>query len=68
MWTCFPKKWLVIKLTVLFTGNPPLSPLEGLFISSPFEGRGGGGLIETGGGYLRGVLISLRKDDDISSP
>ena len=39
----------------LLTVNPLLSPPGGLFISSPFEG-GGGGLIEKGA-YLRGGLI-----------
>ena len=40
------------------TVNPLISPPGGLFISSPFEGwgGGGGGLIETGG-YFRGALI-----------
>ena len=40
------------------TVNPLLSPPEGLFISSPFEG----GLIETWG------LFNLKNDNGISSP
>ena len=36
-----------------------IKPPGGLFISSPFEGRGA---------YLRGGLIQFKNDDGISSP
>ena len=36
--------------------SPLLSPLGGLFISSPFEG----GLIETGGLFERGGLFNVK--------
>ena len=40
--------------------NPLLSPSEGLFISSSFEGGGGG--------YLRGGLLQFRNDDGRREP
>ena len=41
------------------TVNPLSSPPGGLFISSPFEG-GGGGLIETGGLFnLKTTMVSV---------
>ena len=43
MQTHFPEQRLVIKPTVLCIRNPPLSPLEGLFISNLLGGGGGGG-------------------------
>ena len=43
----------------MLTVNPLLSPPGGLFISSPFEG--GGGLIETGCLFERGVVFNLEK-------
>ena len=62
--THFPKQRLVIKPTVLFTGNPPLSPLEGLFILSPFEG-GGGLNRDRRRVFVRGGLMSFRKGDGV---
>ena len=37
-----------------------IKPPGGLFTSSPFEGGGGGGLIETGGLFKRGGLFNLK--------
>ena len=55
MQTHFPEQRLVIKATVLFTRNPPLSPWRDY--------------IEIGGEvFERRGLISFRKDDGISSP
>ena len=41
------------------TVNPLLGPPGDLFISSPFEG-GGGGVIEMGGLFERGDLFNLK--------
>ena len=67
MRTHFPEQWLVIKPTVLCIRNPPLPPLEGLFISN-LLGGGGGGKKGGGGGIWGGGLFSFRKDNGISSP
>ena len=53
-------KQIKFSFLILNTINPLLSPLGGLFISSPFEGGGGliemGGLLEGGGLFERGEL------------
>ena len=40
-------------------GKSSIKPLSGLFISSAFEGRGGGGLIEMGGLFEKGGSFNL---------
>ena len=44
----------------VYTVNPLFTPPAGLFISSPFEDVGGGGLIETGGLFnLETTMVSV---------
>lgn len=38
-------------------GKSSIKPLSGLFISSAFEGRGGGSLIEMGGLFEKGAHL-----------